>query len=214
MRYLYAAFALLTLTCAYIIAYVGLGYGWSIGQHCNNVRVNTVLLNLSYSYMAGLIFFLFTTTIPYYIKKHKYQPFIKEKLSIIHGRLCESAKAAYSVDDKVVDIKYDRESLKAQFGGHPINDPSYVLIYTLYQYLRHQRNDILDCINGLLVYADFLKPDDLRIIEEVKESKYFSQINVFQWNDLDVPEEREKLGEYLAEIIVLTKKYKVRNGTV
>ena len=54
----------------------------------------------------------------------------------------------------------------------------------------------------------------LTIIEEVKESKYFSQINVFQWNDLDVPEEREKLGEYLAEIIVLTKKYKVRNGTV
>ena len=70
---------LLTILCLYIITYVGLGYGWAIGCSDNWQRINAVALNLSYSYIAGLIFYLFTSTLPYYFRKTKVAKIIKEK---------------------------------------------------------------------------------------------------------------------------------------
>ena len=206
MRIVYTLLVVITLVCIYIIVYVGLGYGWPIGASENYERINIVLLNLSYSYMAGLIFYLFVSTLPRLIRTKKYKPVIKKKEANIYGRLIECAKATYSPNDN--ELAYDRNSLTIQFENHSMFEPCYYQIYTLYKFLQHQRSDITDVINGLLVYADYLETDELEVLEQVKESQFFSQINVFQWPEMDTLEQRKKVGEYLSDLIELTSEFK------
>ena len=58
MKIINLILCLLTLCAGYIILTVGLGWFWTIGSFENADRINQVLLNLSYSYIAGWIFYL------------------------------------------------------------------------------------------------------------------------------------------------------------
>jgi len=210
MRLVKILLTIITLVCIYIIMYVGLGYGWPIGVCENYQRINSVLLNLSYSYMAGLVFYLFTSTLPHLINADKLKTVIKEKESIIYGRLEDCVKAAYSANDEIPG--YSKESLAKQYECHKMSDPCYYLIFSLKQYLQLQRSNITDIINGLLVYADYLPSDELQTLEKVKDSQFFSQISVFQWEEMDEPEQRRKAGEYLYDLIEQTSKFKKTNN--
>ena len=55
---------LLAFICLYIIGCVGLGILPEIGTISNYQAVNEVLINLSYSVLAAIIFFLFTSVLP------------------------------------------------------------------------------------------------------------------------------------------------------
>ena len=206
MRLVYSVLTVVTLICIYTIVYVGLGYGWPIGASENYERINTVMLNLSYSYMAGLIFYLFTSTLPHLVRSKKYEPIIREKEANIYGRLIECAKAAYSPSDD--DIAYDKDMIVAKYESHRMSEPCFYQIYSLNKLLQLQRSNITDAINGLLVYADYIQPDELEMLEQIKDSQFFSQISVFQWTEMDTAEQRKKTGEYLFDLIQLTSKFK------
>lgn len=62
----FSTFILLAITglSLYILFCVGLGWFWTIGSSTNYERINQVLLNLSYSYIAGLIFYILIEYIP------------------------------------------------------------------------------------------------------------------------------------------------------
>lgn len=55
---------LITGISIYIFFCIGLGWFWTIGSSENHERINQVLLNLSYSYIAGLIFYILIEFIP------------------------------------------------------------------------------------------------------------------------------------------------------
>lgn len=206
MRLVNILLAFVTLVCIYTIVYVGFGYGWPIGASENYERINTVMLNLSYSYMAGLIFYLFTSTLPHLVRSKKYEPIIREKEANIYGRLIGCAKAAYSPNED--DVAYDKDTLVAKFENHMMSEPCYYQIYSLNKYLQLQRSNITEVINGLLVYADYIQPDELEMLEQIKDSQFFSQISVFQWAEMDTSEQRKKTGELLYDLIQLTSKFK------
>jgi len=48
------------------------------------VRFNNVLLNLSYSYVAALIFYIFINYLPGLVQKRKFQPFVRRDIKKIH----------------------------------------------------------------------------------------------------------------------------------
>ena len=54
----------ITLACIYIICHLGLGWFFPVGASDNSENVNKVLLNLSYSFMAAFIFYLFVEYFP------------------------------------------------------------------------------------------------------------------------------------------------------
>lgn len=70
---------LLTAISTYVIIYVGLGIGWPIGTSDNYERINKVLENLSYSYLAGCLFYLLTTEYSYWNRKQRLKPVMKSK---------------------------------------------------------------------------------------------------------------------------------------
>lgn len=88
---------LLTAISIYVIVYVGLGYGWSIGESENYERINKVLESLSYSYLAGCIFYLLTTYYSYWGRKQQLRPVMKYKMH----------KIVQMIDDVILEFSRD-----------------------------------------------------------------------------------------------------------
>ena len=78
---------LLTLSSGYIILTIGLGWFWTIGSCENADRINQVLLNLSYSYIAGWIFYLLVTYFPEMQRKITLRPAIQLKIEDLRKQI-------------------------------------------------------------------------------------------------------------------------------
>ena len=78
-----------TLFCIYIICYVGLGWLWALGIDENYERINQVLLNLSYSYIAAFIFYILIEYIPEKIAAQKALNICKADLVDIYLKMSE-----------------------------------------------------------------------------------------------------------------------------
>jgi len=74
----------LTMVCIYIILCIGLGWFWKIGHIENAEKVNAVLINLSYNYMAAFVFFILIEYIPKRISSKKAFLIWKSKLVTIY----------------------------------------------------------------------------------------------------------------------------------
>lgn len=61
---LFVLICIITIIAIYIILHVGLGWLCPIGVSNNYIRINDVLLNLSYSYLAASLFFLLVEYFP------------------------------------------------------------------------------------------------------------------------------------------------------
>lgn len=95
-RYIEIAVSSLLLLCLYTIMSVGVdlfplfGISWTKEFA---VRFNNVLLNLSYSYVAALIFYIFINYLPELVQKRKFQPFIRRDIKKIHRHYFELLNA-------------------------------------------------------------------------------------------------------------------------
>lgn len=199
----------ITFLSIYAIAYIGLGWFWAWGTSGNYQRVNQVIINLSYSYLAGLIFYLLTSYFPYMIKRNKLKKPIIEKLRTIERKLEDSAKCVFPMPSwNHVDLTED--ALVQQFSKLSINDPSaYSAVgmnMSIIDHLTSQRNNIIDIINGVLEYKDYLSEEQLLAIEKIKDSNYFSVLKVFSIPMMDTPTAREQLAKTLFEEIQASKK--------
>lgn len=87
----FSIFILLIITglSLYILFCVGLGWFWTIGSSTNYERINQVLLNLSYSYIAGLIFYILIEFIPKNIAAKKAFTIWESQLVDIYLRMSE-----------------------------------------------------------------------------------------------------------------------------
>jgi len=74
-----------TLISLYIIFCVGLGWFWTIGFSFDSDKINQILINLSYSYMAGFIFYILVSYLPYRLKTEKLKPVIKLKINDLYN---------------------------------------------------------------------------------------------------------------------------------
>lgn len=103
-------FILFNVIPFYIISTLGLGYGWTLLYSDNAVNINSVLLNLSYSYVAALVFYILYDYIP--AKRNEYKSFliIKPKLKEIY-RLTDELIGQLLM---VYDVEKDRTTLSIE----------------------------------------------------------------------------------------------------
>lgn len=94
----------------YIISTIGLGYGWTFLYSDNADNINIVLLNLSYSYVAALFFYLLYDYIPN--KRNEFKSFLifKSKLEEV-VRLSEELISQLLM---VYEIEKDRKTLSIE----------------------------------------------------------------------------------------------------
>ena len=79
----------LTIACIYLICHIGLGWFFPIGTSDNFEKINNVLINLSYSYMAGFTFYLLVEYFPKRVAQKKAFLLWEGGLSQIYAKMSE-----------------------------------------------------------------------------------------------------------------------------
>ena len=144
---------IITIICIYAILHIGLGWFCAIGVSDNYLKINQVLINLSYSYIAGVIFYLLTVFFPYKYRLQKLKRPINSKIKDIHGKIIDSAKSFFpmtSWDNLVLS----EDNLKQQMITVSIHSQTSYSIAgikrTIISHLFSQRGDIMNLIKELL----------------------------------------------------------------
>jgi len=115
---------IISLICTYIILAVGLKIVPTIYESSNSENINNVSLNLSYSYIAGVIFYFFVTLFPYLILKNKLKPALDLKLIDLKIQITSFIRSFNSVTD--IDLKdIDLITIQNIIKKHSILDRSY-----------------------------------------------------------------------------------------
>jgi hypothetical protein len=100
-------FYLFSFSSVYCILAIGLDWFWKFGEFKNANKINTILINLSYSYIAALLFFIFNDYIPRRIASKKALGVLGSQISKIHAdmsRLISTIKMILNIDKEDVEI--------------------------------------------------------------------------------------------------------------
>ena len=199
MKYINCALIGITILCLYVIGCVGLNIFPTLGFCQKADAINSVGLNLSYSFIAGCIFYLLITYFPYRFLKRKFSP-------IINGRiidLCKQIEACvhtFSMEDSDVinSISKDRllgliqakgmysQSCFAEQVGYQMNN---------LQFLVETRRNCFDIIEKLIPYKEYLTDKQIVCIEKIRDSSYFHLTKIYE----NSPVARKRLRGYVLQ---------------
>ncbi len=168
---------IISLICIYIILAVGLKIVPTIYESSNSENINNVTLNLSYSYIAGLLFYFFVSLLPYLILKNKLKPAIDLKITELKTQITSFIRSFNSIKD--IDLK-DIELITIQniIKKHSILDSSYYSPMTgtnmsNLDFLYSTKINIFNLVDTILTYRDYLTSNQILELEKIRDSKFF-----------------------------------------
>jgi hypothetical protein len=175
----------ISLLSFYIIASVGLEIMPKFFTSNNEININNVALNLSYSYFAGLIFYFFISYLPERIQLQKTIPILKFKMDRINSQI-ESYIHTFNsgFNDGVIKTITDAE-IQTLFLTKSLMNKSYYSFLTgdesmlNVDFINLTKKKIVDYVDGILLYKEFLNFDQIVALEEIKGHKFF-QLFVIQ----------------------------------
>ena len=173
----------LILTCAsiYAICNIELSWFWSIPVKYNPENINRVLLNLSYSYLAGYLFYLLVTEVPYLQRNRKFRKIITEKYKILKYQIESNIQAFGSNKANLLNTITLKE-LKDLIQNVNITDVAFQAKEVDYktsilELLNVSRNTIIHTCHEILnVYKDYLTESEVVTIEKICSAQYFNFI--------------------------------------
>lgn len=202
---------IITVVCFYIIGSAGLSIFPVLGYVEEPEKTNTVLLNLSYSFIAGLIFYLLVSYMPFNKRRKNVKPAISMKINTIHGKMIDSVRGLSPLTTNN-HTNITEESLVALLANNSVFDPCGYAIagvnMTKLQHMRMQRDEIKNIVKDLLDYKDYMSDDQLKLLEKIRESTYFSLLNAFAIPITDNQQIRESLAKEMYKQIQNTSKLK------
>lgn len=197
----FSTFILLAITglSLYILFCVGLGWFWAIGSSTNHERINQVLLNLSYSYIAGLVFYILIEYIPKNIAAKKAFTIWESQLVDIYLHMSEIVAgikliANIAKEDKDIilsDLK-DITNYKPQYKKLYYESTTFINkipnkdktkgVFEFHADLYKARTYIKERISEMtkLPSAPNIVPDLLEIISEIESCHFFISCNSFK----------------------------------
>ena len=164
---------LLAAISLYIIAVVGLGWFWTVGTADNNERINSVLINLSYSFITGYLVYLFTILFPSkrrskkinYIVAGRLQSIIRDDLNYCLRVFVPIERLTELVSDDELASMYEQGDLRSHY---------------IYSSLAHKESiidslcdhckQVLQVIDSIINdYSHDLSEDTLKLLESIKK---------------------------------------------
>ena len=179
------ALTALTLVCIYIIFNIGLGWFWPIGTCENYEKVNQVLINISYSYIAGLIFYLLVTYLPYLQRRRKLLPAIKLKINDLNSQINACIQTFEKEENSVLVDMVTRERLSFLINNNGMYENSFyanVVGYNMnnLKFLVSTKDIIFDLIAQILTYKEYLTEEQILNIEKIHDSTYFHLTKIYE----------------------------------
>lgn len=183
-KFIKCIIGLIGVVCIYAIIQINLGYFWSIGAFENAEQLNSIIINLSYSYIAGLIVYIFTVEIPTIIHNKKIKPIINQNIENIgvsfHNLLVGFTKEDESLNIDVSDISNCKKILT----NVDWNTKNELPIYPsegnkLYQTFYYDYKNIQNEITRILqIYKSDLTTEQLLLLEDLTDMKHVQVLGV------------------------------------
>jgi len=178
-----------TLISVYIMGCVGLNILPNVGISSNANNINNVLLNLSYSYFAGIVFYCFISYLPHQIQKRKIQPIIDAKSLGIKNLIAAFINSfdIYPINNNIINTIKDSEISKL-FEGNNLNSSSYYSAISGVKmsnadYINLTRDKVIETVENILFYKEYLSYQQILILEQIRESEFlflFKRFDVYK----------------------------------
>ena len=164
----------IALICLYAIFQIKFNFAFWMGYSEKADAWNEIITNLSYSYLAGFIFYLLTVTLPHKKMKGKVKVALDSKLNMIRSNYKACVESVYhplkamsldiTKDEAIANFKEVSFYQKCKMGYFQDKDISVVD----YIRLKHQENVIRAA--ELLEYKPWLSSETTAQIEEIRNS--------------------------------------------
>jgi hypothetical protein len=164
----------IALICLYAIFQIKFNFAFWMGYSEKADAWNEIITNLSYSYLAGFIFYLLTVTLPHKKMKGKVKVALDSKLNMIRSNYKACVESVYhplkamsldiTKDEAIANFKEVSFYQKCKIGYFQDKDISVVD----YIRLKHQENVIRAA--ELLEYKPWLSSETVAQIEEIRNS--------------------------------------------
>lgn len=164
----------IALICLYAIFQIKFNFAFWMGYSEKADAWNEIITNLSYSYLAGFIFYLLTVTLPHKKMKGKVKVALDSKLNMIRSNYKACVESVYhplkamsldiTKDEAIANFKEVSFYQKCKMGYFQDKDISVVD----YIRLKHQENVIRAA--ELLEYKPWLSSETVAQIEEIRIS--------------------------------------------
>ena len=174
-----------TLISLYIIFCVGLDWFWTIGSSSNADKINQILINISYSYIAGLIFFCLVSYLPHRLKIEKFKPIIHSKIDDLYNQInaCIQTFETVEINNVIESITF--EELQEVINNNDMYNKSFYAISAGYQmnnfkFLSLTTKRVFVIINSLLEYKEYMTIEQILNIEKIKENSFFHLVGTYE----------------------------------
>lgn len=184
----------LAFCCFYAIGNITLGWFWAIGYAENSQEINTIILNLSYSYIAGIIVYILTVMLPVIWENYRLQPILKEQVKSIGIMLANMLVGfPYEEDYLKIDIS-DIEKCREILSNADWNNENKLWIYPkgknkLFQTFKSDFDEIQNEITILIqTYKSHLTTKQILYLESIKNARFQSLLSILEKANVVIPE--------------------------
>lgn len=209
---------IVALICVYAILTIKLGIFWRIGTSENADNINEIILNLSYSLLAAVFFYIFIEAIPFYFKRKKIRVVILNKLHELKGNIHKAKTAIYLPPFR--DMPSTKTEFVEDFENKDMND-AYQLgvggFKNLKDFFAHNKINIRTQIQDVLGYSSFLTEREIEVLAAINISKYVNDyffVKDFEMLKMraDLYDNQKEIGESIFAIDKLINTIQTRNN--
>lgn len=200
---------LVVIACMYAILTIKLNLFWHIGVSEKAEGINEIILNLSYSVLAAVIFYIFIDVLPFYAKKKKVRQIL---LTMIKGLRSDIEKAKNAIYlPPFTGLARTQNEFISDFENKDMMDAYCLGIYgfkNLKEFFDHNKGQIRSTIHGLLGYSEFLTDKEIKTLADINSSKYINDyffIRDFEnlANNPDLYDNQKEVGASIYQIYEL-----------
>ncbi len=206
--YLISISAIIAIYC---ILQVKFDFAFYIGSSESGDKINEVIVNLSYSYLAGYVFYILTVKLPYWGTKRKIEKPLKTKLDRVLRKCTSSVESIYPLSDHG-KIVFEEESFVEDF-----KNVSYFQECSIFgmkipviEYITAAHEENRKTITEILEYKSWLSADKISMLEQIRSSDLPLVITALYLPGLkeilDNPTSRETLARCVFKLYVLAQK--------
>lgn len=208
---------LIVIACIYAIFTIKLNMFWRVGFSENAENINEIIVNLSYSVLAGAIFYFFVDVLPFVSKRKKMRIVILTKLNKLKGSIHKAKTAIYL--PPFSNVPNTKEKFIEDFNCKDMNDAYQLSVggfKNLKEFFYYNKMEIQTQIQDILNYSSFLTHTELETLTMVNTSKYVNEFFFMKDFEMlkirpDLYDNQKEIGESIFLIEELMSKIDTRN---
>lgn len=211
IKWIEVLFWLTFAVCCWIIFSVGFNVLPLINCNLNEwfiLKSNLVLLNLSYSYIAGCIFYFLSVALPRYKEQKQIKPAIRMKFKNIERSISDailefSRETPYEGNYNIKDIDVCRDILDSKIwtDNAPFIYEIYGINISYLLVINDKKNAISKEIDEIIIgYKTSITSEQLVTLEKIRNAQIFHFVSMwsqFPYKNLDNPDGKKHMYRYV-----------------